>query len=225
MTDPLVAAVHGTRSAAGLATTEALIDRVRAVRPGLAVELCFLDVLRPRLTEQLEMTPGAVVVVPVLLSAGYHVRDDIPATVAAHRQIAVARHLGPHRLITRALLDRLTEVDAGAGAGAVDCVALVGSPSTRSSAGSDLAAAAADLAGVLGRSVHPLTVGDSLADALARLPGRVAVATYLLSEGYFLDTLRDAAAAAGVAAVTEPLGAHAAIAELIGQRYDEAASG
>src|SRR5882757_9959871 len=140
MTDPLVAAVHGTRSAAGLATTEALIDRVRAVRPGLTVELCFLDVLRPRLTEQLEMTPGAVVVVPVLLSAGYHVRDDIPATVAAHRQIAVARHLGPHRLITRALLDRLAEVDAGAGAGAgaVDCVALVGSPSTRSSAGSDL---------------------------------------------------------------------------------------
>jgi len=220
MTTPLVAAVHGTRSAAGLATTEALIDRVRALRPGLAVELCFLDVLRPNLADQLETTLGAVVVVPVLLSAGYHVRDDVPATVAAHRHIAVARHLGPHPLITRALLDRLAEVDAGD----VDSVALVGSPSTRSSAGSDLGAAGAGLSGELGRPVHPLTIGDLLAGTLAELPGRVAVATYLLSEGYFLDTLRAAAAAAGVATVTEPLGAHAAIAELIVHRYDEASS-
>ncbi|HEY3718437.1 MAG TPA: CbiX/SirB N-terminal domain-containing protein [Jatrophihabitantaceae bacterium] len=221
MTTALVAAVHGTRSTAGLATTRTLIDRVRAVRPDLAVELCFLDVLRPRLADQLEITHGAVVVVPVLLSAGYHVHDDIPATAAAHRDIVVARHLGPHPLITRALLDRLAEVDAGG----ADSVALVGSPSTRSSAGTDLGAAGADLAGALGRPVHPLTIGDSLADTLARLPGRVAVATYLLSEGYFLDTLRDTAAAAGIATVTEPLGAHAAIAELIVQRYDEAASG
>jgi len=62
--------------------------------------------------------------------------------------------------------------------------------------------------------VHPLTIGDLLAGTLAELPD-VSRGTYLLSEGYFLDTLRAAAAAAGVATVTEPLGAHAAIAELI----------
>lgn len=72
---------------------------------------------------------------------------------------------------------------------------------------------------MLSRPVHPLMVESGLAAALARLPGRVSVATYLLGEGFFLDTLRSAAATAGVAAVADPLGAHPSIAELIVRRY------
>src|SRR5882757_1164499 len=79
MTAPLLAAAHGTRSVAGLATIRALIDQVRLARPALDVDLCFLDVLGPRLAERLDALPGPAVVVPVLLSAGYHVLDDIPA--------------------------------------------------------------------------------------------------------------------------------------------------
>jgi len=217
MTVPLLAAAHGTRSVAGLATIRALIDQVRRARPDLDVDLCFLDVLRPRLAERLDATPGPAVVVPVLLSAGYHVLDDIPATAAARARIA--RHLGPHPSITQVLAERL----ASAGGDAADVVALVASPSTRASAEHDRARAATDLAAALGRPVHALTVGDSLAASLARLPGRVAVATYLISEGHFHDALREATATAGIAAVAEPLGAHPAIAALIAQRYDDAA--
>lgn len=215
MSPTLLAAVHGTRSPLGQATTEALISRVRDVRPGLAVDLCYLDVLEPRLASRLAAVAGPVVVVPGLLSAGYHVHDDIPSVAAGRAK--VARHLGPDRVLSKVLAARL----AAAG-GDADTVALVASPSTRSSAQRDRTAAAADLAAVLGRPVHALTVGASLADALATLPGRVAVATYLLSEGRFFDTLRAAASEAGAVAVAAPLGAHPAIAELIVARYDEA---
>lgn len=216
MSPTLLAAAHGTRSPAGLATTQRLIACVRDLRPGLPVELCFLDVLEPRLASRLPSLAGPVVVVPVLLSAGYHVHDDIPS-VAADRA-TVARHLGPDRVLSDVLGARL----AAAGGGAADSVALVGSPSTRSSASDDLAAAAADLATILGRPVQRLTVDASLADSLAALPGRVAVATYLLSEGHFYDRLRTAASEAGAVAVAAPLGAHPAVAELIVARYEEA---
>jgi sirohydrochlorin ferrochelatase len=217
MTSPtLLAAAHGTRSPVGQATTRALISRVRGLRPGLSVELCFLDVLEPGLETQLSSLAGPVVVVPVLLSAGYHVHDDIPSVAAA--RATVARHLGPDRVLSEVLAARLAE----AGGDAADSVALVASPSTRASAARDLADAAVDMGALLGRPVQPLTVGASLADSLATLPGRVGVATYLLSEGHFFDALRAAASEAGVVAVAEPLGADPAIAELIAARYDEA---
>jgi sirohydrochlorin ferrochelatase len=211
MSPPLVAAAHGTRSEVGAATVRALMSRVRERRPELEVDLCYLDVQQPRLAAQLDAMTEAVVVVPLLLSAGYHITDDIPS-IAADRA-RVARHLGPDPAITRVLVSRL----AAAGGDDADVVALVGSPSTRASAGRDLAAAAADLAAAIGRPVHPRTVGDSLT---ARA-GRLAVATYLLSEGHFFDLLRADAAAAGAVA-SEPLGTHPAIAALILQRYDEA---
>jgi sirohydrochlorin ferrochelatase len=212
MSPPLLAAAHGTRSTVGAATVRALISQVRELRPALEVDVGYLDVQQPRLAARLDALREALVVVPLLLSAGYHVTDDIPSTAADRAHIA--RHLGPDPAITRVLVSRLA---AAAGGDDADVVALVGSPSTRASAGRDLAAAAADLAAAIGRPVHPLTVGDSLT---AR-PGRIAVATYLLSEGYFFDALRADAAAAG-AVVSEPLGAHPAIAALILQRYDEA---
>jgi sirohydrochlorin ferrochelatase len=216
MRPTLLAAAHGTRSPAGQATTRALISRVREVRPGHPVDLCFLDVLEPGLASRLSSLPGPVVVVPVLLSAGYHVHDDIPSLAAA--RATVAGHLGPDRVLSEVLAARL----GTAGGDSADTVALVAAPSTRESAAHDLDAAAADLAAVLGRPVQPLTVGASLSDSMAALPGRLGIATYLLSEGQFFDTLCTAAFEAGAVAVAEPLGAHPAIAELILARYDEA---
>jgi sirohydrochlorin ferrochelatase len=216
MRPTLLAAAHGTRSPAGQATTTALIARVRGVRPGLPVDLSFLDVLEPGLASRLSSLAGPAVVVPVLLSAGYHVHDDIPPLAAA--RATVARHLGPDRVLSEVLAARL----ARAGGTSADTVALVAAPSARTPAARDLDTAAADLASVLGRPVQPLTVGASLPASLAALPGRVGIATYLLSEGHFFDTLRTAASKAGAVAVAEPLGAHPAIAELILARYDEA---
>lgn len=212
----LLAAAHGTRSPAGLATTRALIEHVRALRPDIEVDLAYLDVALPRLPSRLVALTGPIVVVPVLLSAGYHVVDDIPAT--ARGRARVARHLGPDPVLTQVLVERLAAADGTS----ADSVALVASPSRRASAVADLAVAAGDLSKVLSRPVHHFFVGSGLPDALSALPGRVAVATYLLGEGFFLDTLRTAASAAGVAAVADPLGAHPAIAALIVQRYLDA---
>ena len=209
----LLAAAHGTRSPTGLATIRRLMDVVRDVRPGLVVDLCFLDVLEPSLRNRVTDVPGPAVVVPVLLSTGYHVLDDIPAVVADRSDIAVARHLGPHPLLTTALVDRLREADGVE----ADRVVLVGSPSRRSEAVADLAAAAADLSGALERPVEAASL-DDLPESLARLPGRVAVASYLLAEGHFHETLR--ARSCGAVAVSAPLGAHPALARLILERYD-----
>ena len=218
MTAALIAAVHGTRSAVGAATSAALVSLVRSLRPDLDVDVGYLDVQHPRLSSVLAARTGPAIVVPVLLSGGYHVVDDIPSTAAsASRAVRVARHLGPDPVITRVLVERLSPYVA-------DTIALVGSPSTRPSAGRDLADAAALLADAVDRPVHPLTVDASLASALAILPGRVAVASYLLGEGFFHDTLRASAARARAVAVTDPLGTHPAIAALIAQRYDEARS-
>ena len=215
MTPALIAALHGTRSAAGAATSAALLARVRSMRPSLEVVPAYLDVQEPRLPSVLGSRPDPAVVVPVLLSGGYHVVDDIPSTAASSPLVRVARHLGPDPAITGVLVERLS-------AYAADTIALVGSPSTRSSARADLVGAAVLLAAVLGRPVRPFTVDASLTSALNALPGRLAVATYLLGEGFFYDTLRAAAAGARAVAVTEPLGAHPAIANLILQRYDGA---
>jgi sirohydrochlorin ferrochelatase len=219
MTGPLptlLAAAHGTRSPAGLATTRELIARVGALRPDLDVDLAFLDVVEPRLGSRLAALSGPVVVVPVLLSAGYHVVDDIPAT--ARGRARVAGHLGPDPALVAVLAERLS-IAGGADA---DTVALVASPSSRTSAADDLAVAAGHLARMLSRPVHPLTVGPGLSAALSELPGRVAVATYLLAEGSFLDAVRTAAATARIGVVAEPLGTHPAIASLIVQRYADA---
>ena len=219
MPPTLLAAAHGTRSPIGQRTTHALISLVRGLRPGISVELCFLDVLEPGLSSRLSSLSDPVVVVPVLLSAGYHIHEDIPAAAAG--RATVARHLGPDRALSEVLAVRL----AAAGGDAADSVALVASPSTRATAAHDLAGAADDLTAVLGRPVQPLTVGASLPGSLAALPGRVGIATYLLSEGHFFDTLRAAASEAGAVAVAEPLGADTAVAELIAARYDEAVAG
>src|SRR4051794_1202101 len=103
----LLIAAHGTASLAGLATTRSLVDAVAAARPGLQVELCFLDVCSPRLADALDQLDGDVIVVPLLLSAGYHVSTDIPRVVSGRDSVSVARHLGPDPLIIEAVADRL----------------------------------------------------------------------------------------------------------------------
>src|SRR4051812_47031522 len=107
----LLVVAHGTASVAGAATTARLVDAVRAVRPPVEADLCFLDVASPRLSETLAaMDERPTVVVPLLLSTGYHVQADIPSIVAPHLAVRVARHLGPHPLLVEALVDRLGTV-------------------------------------------------------------------------------------------------------------------
>jgi sirohydrochlorin ferrochelatase len=207
----LLLAAHGTDSTAGQATLHALRDAVADRRPGVHVEMCFLDVIEPRLSAALDDSP--TVVVPVLLSTGFHVQTDIPATVAGHSRTQVARHLGPDPLVVQALADRLPPTGTPV---------LVAAGSSRPEAAVELAEAGAELGALLGEPVTVATIGDGLRATLARL-APVRVATYLLAQGQFESQLR--AAADGLGTVADPLGDHPALVELIWSRYDECEPG
>ena len=76
------------------------------------------------------------------------------------------------------------------------------------------------LSGRLGLPVRVSNLGEDVRGALEQLPAPVRLATYLLTEGQFVTSLR--AAAEGIATVAEPLGVHPALVQLVWQRYDEA---
>jgi sirohydrochlorin ferrochelatase len=223
VTATLLIAAHGTKSRAGSATTAALAAAVAVARPDVDVSLCFLDVARPSLADALGVHSGPITVVPLLLSSGFHVLTDIPAVVAGHPEVRVARHLGPDPLVIEAVLDRLA---AARGPAAVATTLLVGAGSSNPAAAGELRTAASRLAERLGRPVSLVTLGEDVRAALGAAPAPVEVATYLLAEGQFVDTLCAAAAAApGPVTVSDPIGAHPALVALVLARYDEACAG
>jgi sirohydrochlorin ferrochelatase len=217
---------HGTRDVQGVAVTDALIDRVRALRPDLHVERCFLDLVAPSLPEALARLRGEVVLVPLLLGAGYHVRADIPAALAAapHLSARVTAALGPHPLLADALTDRLAEAGWRTGDGPV---VLAAAGSTDPTANADAAAMAALL-----RAHRPglhdvvpaylCAAGPTPAEVVAALRAeghsRVAVAPYLMSPGFFARRAADS----GGSLTSAPLGTHTSLARLVALRYDEA---
>ncbi|WP_344318549.1 sirohydrochlorin chelatase, partial [Streptomyces yatensis] len=114
----LVAVAHGSRDPEALRTVTALLDRVRALRPGLPVRLGHIELNQPLLTDTLAALRGEAVLVPLLLSRGYHTKQDIPDAVAAapHLAARIAAPLGPDPLLAEALHARLTEAGHRAGA-------------------------------------------------------------------------------------------------------------
>jgi sirohydrochlorin ferrochelatase len=220
MHDPavLLLTAHGTASASGSATTAALHQAIRAARPGQPTELCFLDVVGPSLSEALDALRGrAAIVVPLLLSAGYHVQTDIPTVVTGRSDVRVARPLGPDRLLVTALADRLA---AARGSSVPHSTVLVGVGSSRPDAADDIAVTARLLSEHLGRHVHTATLSADLRSQLTQLEPPVEIATYLLAGGEFLGAIRQSAA--DISTVAEPIGVHPALVQLVLERYDEA---
>ena len=90
---PLVAVAHGSRDPRAAATVTELLSVVRARAPrrglpGLEVRAAFLDHCAPSLpccgySGLQRRTGGPSVVVPLLLTAAYHSKADIPAQLAA----------------------------------------------------------------------------------------------------------------------------------------------
>ncbi|MER7585062.1 CbiX/SirB N-terminal domain-containing protein [Kitasatospora sp. NPDC097691] len=220
----LLAVAHGSRDPAAVTSTRALLRLVRSIRPELAVRCCFLDLAEPSLPRALaRLADRQPILVPLLLGSGYHVRVDIPAALAdaglPHARLAAA--LGPHPLLAEALADRLTE----AGAPADAPVVLAGAGSSDPTALADTARMAGLLAARLGRPVTPAhlsaaapTPHRAVADLRAAGHPGVALATYLLSPGFFARR----AATTAAAWTGAPLAAHPAVARLVLHRYDEA---
>lgn len=107
----LVAVAHGSRDPEALRTVTALLDRVRALRPGLPVRLGHIELNQPLLSDTLAALRGEAVLVPLLLSRGYHTKQDIPDAVVAapHLAVRIAAPLGPDPLLAEALEARLAE--------------------------------------------------------------------------------------------------------------------
>ncbi|MGK5632851.1 sirohydrochlorin chelatase [Streptomyces sp. URMC 123] len=220
----LLMVAHGTRDPAGVAAGEALLDRVRALRPGLRVRLAHLDLAAPSVASVLAALTGEVVLVPLLLGTGYHLRVDLPAAVAAapHLRARTAAALGPHPLLAEALADRLAEAGRPRSAGPV---VLAAAGSSDPAAVGDTERMARLLAVRLGTRVVPSYLGGrgpATADVVAALRaeghGAVSVACYLTTPGHFARRAVAAGAAAGAAFTAAPLGAHEAVARLVLRR-------
>jgi sirohydrochlorin ferrochelatase len=204
----LVACAHGTREPAGRRVVGSLVAALRAARPGLPVAPAFVDVQPPRVgtvVDGLGDRGRRAVVVPLLLSGGYHVHVDVAEAVAGSTAVAAAA-LGPDDRLTALLLDRLRE----SGATPDDAVVLA-------AAGSSDARAVADVERVRdevrARWGGPVTTGygakatptvrQAIRAARAEHPDRrVVIASYLLAPGFFHDRLL----AAGADLVSAPLG-------------------
>ncbi len=220
----LLAVAHGSRDPAAVTATRALLRLVRSIRPELPLRCCFLDLARPSIHESLtQLADRRPVLVPLLLGTGYHVRVDLPAALAEaslpHTHLAPA--LGPHPLLAEALADRLTESGAPPDAPVV----LAGAGSSDPTALADTERMAHLLATRLGRPVTPAhlsaaTPTPQQAVAALHTAGHpaVALATYLLSPGFFARR----AAGAGAHWTSAPLAAHPAVARLVLHRYDQA---
>ena len=179
-------------------------------------------------------------VVPLLLTAAYHSKADIPAQLAAAAaarpglDVVCAGTLGPHPLLLAALERRLREAGAAAGdAGlARTGVVLAAAGSSDPAANATIAELAARWARERGwRAVLPgyaSAAGPRPADSVRALRDggaeRVVVATYLLAPGYFADKIRDAALDAGADAVSAALGAAPEVADVVLDRYLAAAA-
>ncbi|WP_426310493.1 sirohydrochlorin chelatase [Cellulosimicrobium sp. E-16] len=250
----LIGCSHGTSDLTGRDVIRALLDDVRAARPDLDVREAFVDVQQPEVADVVTSVvdpsaatddpddsapgdasvadgaqPGDAVVVPLLLSAGFHVSVDVAAAVEDRGlgtgRAAAGSPLGPDPRLADLLAERLGEVGVRPG----DAVVLAAAGSSRPGAARDVEELAADLRE---RVPGPVTVGygamakpsvpDAVASARADLApgGRVVVAAYLLAPGFFYDRVLEA----GGDVVTAPLAPDARLTAIVLDRYATAAA-
>jgi sirohydrochlorin ferrochelatase len=238
----LVAASHGTDNSEG---ARAIRQLVQAVRDELGDRVAgvldaFVDVQEPDVPAVLStaLQPGAhapataehATVVPLLLSTGYHVRNDIAeACVPWGPRASIAPALGPASELISVLVQRLRE----AGWRADDLTVLVAAGSSDPRAVAECERVRSMLALALG---VPVELGFLSAAAPAwreLVPAlraehagrRIIAATYLLAEGYFAGVAR----AAGADVVSAPLLVADApvppeLVQLVSRRFAEAAA-
>lgn len=208
MSEVVLAASHGTSSAEGQAAVRRLVESVAARMP-VPVIGCHVDVEQPDVPSTLAAAAALgdrATIVPLLLSAGYHVFVDLAESAdAAPVPTTVAPALGPDPRLASVLAQRLDDV----GLRPDDSIVLAAAGSTDERAVVDCERMRELLESRLGRPVglgYVSAASPRLADAVATVrtadPGnRVVIATYLLAPGYFADLV----GRAGADTVTSPL--------------------
>jgi sirohydrochlorin ferrochelatase len=244
---PLVAVAHGSRDPRAAATVAALVDAIRSRAPGVEVRAAFLGHCAPSLPQALAClapAPAArrgCVALPLLLTAAYHTKADIPAQLAAATaaqpglDVASAGPLGPHPLLLTAMERRLREAGVAVDSArerAATSVVLAAAGSSDPAANATIASLAARWERSRGWGAvvpaYASAAGPRPQDAVRALrrsgARRVAVAMYLLAPGHFADKVSAGAMSAGADVVCAPLGAAPEVARVALHRYRAAAA-
>jgi len=214
----IILASHGTDNPIGAASIHQLVEAVRAALPEHQILEAFVDVQVPQVAEVLnqaltEWPEEPVIIVPLLLSTGYHVRKDITDAVAesaAPDRVSVTPALGPSPELVELLADRLQQV----GWRGTDLTILSVAGSSDQSAVEECRQVHAELQSALRRievtnklELAFLSAAEpKLKDLIPRLKfqnprARFTVANYLLASGFFNDLTNRA----GANLVAEPL--------------------
>jgi sirohydrochlorin ferrochelatase len=215
-----------------------LLEAVRLRRPGLPVAGSYLDHAAPAPAGALgrfaEDGAEEIVVLPLLLTAAYHSKVDIPSVLtevrARHPRLRprTAATLGPHPRMLAALERRLTE--AGVAIGDPEtAVVLVSAGSSDPAANAVIGRMASEwrargwwsVTAAYASAVRP-THAEAVRSLREAGAPRVVVASYFLAPGHFADKVRRESLDAGAAAVSPVLGAAPELAGIVLQRYDEA---
>lgn len=211
----LVLAAHGTRHPAGNAVARDLARAAGKQLGGTTVRAAYVELCEPLLADELASATGPAVVLPLLLSTGFHVRHDLPTMAAAAPvEVTVAPPLGPDPLLAEAQVRRLRQAGAVRG----QPVVLVAAGSRDPAADADLALAAVLLSTAWEGDVRLATLAGR-----GRRPEEVvrrgdAVSPYLLAPGRFASRAAEQSRAAGATAVAEVLGPEECVVELVVRR-------
>ena len=214
MSDALLIAAHGSRDEAGVEEFWGLADAWKRLRPDRLQAAGFLEFARPTIGEAVDdlVAQGArrVVVMPAMLMAAGHVKNDVPSEIAEARlrHPAVAFHMARPLDIHPALLElcrvryREALADRPHLADAETLLLLVGRGTTDPDANANIARVSRFLweaygvgwATVAYSGLANPSVDDAL--TLCRRLGfaRIVVQPYFLFDGVLLKRIRESAA-------------------------------
>jgi sirohydrochlorin ferrochelatase len=228
----VVLAAHGSRDPRSSATVRAIARAVAAARPDLVVHDAYLDFDAPHLATVLDaLVDQRVTVVPLLLSAAYHARTDIPTIVRAARErgadVEIAEVLpdprdGGFDLIVSALRRRLALAGSGFDGSGFDGLVLAAAGSRDAEALAGIEAVAAAFGRAEGRRCvtgYASGAGRPIAEAIEQVRAmgarNVGVAAYFVAPGRLYDRIVEAAAGT---VVSRPLGDAPEIVSIVSRR-------
>lgn len=244
----LVIVGHGSRDPAANAELEAFVAAYAAREPGRDVSHGYLELAEPSLGATLHRAAEraeSVLVLPLILFAAGHIKNDLPLTLAGARQkfpsvsFLAARPFGVHPLLTAVLAERAESASSSLSAAdrAKTAVLVVGRGSSDPDANGDFCKLVRLFAEGRGFSrVDPAFMGitapkiDEALESSARArPERILIVPALLFGGSLLAKLDDqlgrfAARYPWIKTVRAPhLGAHPNLFSLMDERLHQAA--
>ncbi|NKE09400.1 MULTISPECIES: sirohydrochlorin chelatase [Kocuria] len=212
--DPvLLLCAHGSRARSAQVATQEIAQAVSQALPSAEVVLTWVDVQEPNVEARCEeFADRPVVIVPLLLAAGFHVYKDLAETVADRPHHVVTDALGPDRLLSELMARRIMETELGeTGVAETDPdphLVMVAAGSSDARAVRAVRQQAADLEELTGRPVttgfvsaaHP-KAHQAVAEAWHNGAHHVTTVSFHVAPGVFH---RDAAAAAQTPAPGAP---------------------